>query len=68
MVNVKIPHHKGGVEEVRKSNQRGHRHLRGSLGPEVVYVQNTKVRNGFSKQVYPKKVKGSNVGPVKESR
>ena len=68
MVNVKVPYHKGGVGEVRKGNQRGHYYPRGPLGPEVVYVQNTKVRKGFSKQAHPEQVKGSNVGPSKESR
>ena len=68
MVNVKVPNHKGGVGEVGKGNQRGYRHPPGPLGPEVVYVENTKVRNRFAEQAYPKQVKGSNVGPIKESR
>ena len=36
VVNVEVPNHKGGVREVGKGNQGGHRHLRGPLRPEVV--------------------------------
>ena len=38
---MKVPNHKGGVGEVGEGNLRGHRHLRGPLGPEVVNIQNT---------------------------
>ena len=68
MVNVKVPYYKGGVGEVGKGNQRGYRHLQGPLGPELVYIKNTKVGKRFAKQVYPKQVKGSDVRPIKESR
>ena len=68
MVNVKVPNYKGRVGEVGKGNHRGYRHLRGPLGSEVVYVENTKVGKRFVKQAYPKQVKGSDVGPIKDSR
>ena len=68
MVNVKVPNYKGGVGEIRQGNQRGYRHLRGPLGPEVVYVKNTEVRKRFAKRAYPKQVKGIKVRPIKKSR
>ena len=68
VVDVKVPHHKGGVGGFRKSNQRGHCHLRCPFGPKIVQIQNEKVRERLPEQVNPKHVEGDNIKPVKKSR
>ena len=67
VVDVKVPHHKGEVGGFRKSNQRGHCHLRYPFGPKIVQIQNTKVRERLPKQVDTKNVEGDYIRPVEKA-
>ena len=68
VVDVKVPHHKGGDGGFGESNQRGHSHLRYLFGPKIVQVQNMKVRERLVEEVHRKHVEGSHIRPVKKSR
>ena len=68
VVDGKVPHHKGGVGGLGKSDQQGHCHLRCPLGPKIVQIQNAKVRERLSEQVNPKHIKGDYIRPVKKGR
>ena len=68
VVDVAVPHYKGGVGGFRESNQRGNCHLRCPFGPEIIQIQNAKVRKPLPEKINPKHAEGDHIGPVEESR
>ena len=68
VVDVEVPHHKGGEGGFKESNQWGNCHLRCPFGPKIIQIQNAKVRERLPKKINPKHVEGDHIGPVEESR
>ena len=68
VVDIEVPHHKGGVAGFGESNQRGNSHLRCPFGPEIVQIQDAKVRERLPKKINLKHVVGDHIGPVEQSR
>ena len=68
VVDVKVPHHKGGEGGFGESDQRGHCQLRCPFGSKILRVPNAKVREWLPEQVNPKRFAGDYIRPIKKGR